>query len=72
MIFNKRDALFENYRQLVERLSEAAIGLKAGQRTAAFEALYKESEQIRSECEKGRCEKATATRRIVQSLVPRH
>jgi len=43
MIFNKRDALFENYRQLVEGLSEAVIGLKAGPRTAAFEALYKES-----------------------------
>ena len=56
MICNKRDVLFENYRQLVERLSEAVTGLKAGQRTAAFEALYQESEQIRSECEKARCE----------------
>jgi hypothetical protein len=54
MICNKRDALFENYRQLVERLSESVIGLKAGQRTAAFEALYQESEQIRRECEQAR------------------
>ena len=54
MICNKRDVLFENYRQLVERLSESVIGLKAGQRTAAFEALYQESEQIRRECEQAR------------------
>jgi hypothetical protein len=55
MICNQRDTLFENYRQLVERLSESVIGLKTGQRTAAFEALYQESEQIRRECEKARC-----------------
>jgi hypothetical protein len=59
MICNKRDALFENYRQLVERLSESVIGLRVGQRTAAFEALYQESEQIRRECENARCELET-------------
>lgn len=56
MICNKRDALFENYRQLVERFSESVIGLRSGQRTAAFDALYQESEQIRRKCEDARSE----------------
>jgi hypothetical protein len=54
MVCPKRDILFEDYRQLVERLSETVMGLKAGQRTAAFNGLYQESEQIRRECEKVR------------------
>lgn len=54
MICNKRDLLFENYRHLVERLSETVITLKTGQRTAAFDAMYGESEEIRRECEKAR------------------
>ena len=54
MICNKRDTLFENYRHLVERLSESVIALKTGQRTAAFDVMYGESEEIRRECEKTR------------------
>jgi hypothetical protein len=54
MICTKRDALSDNYRRLVERLSEAVMGLKTGQRTAAFDKLYGESEEIRTECEKAR------------------
>ena len=54
MICTQRDMLFEDYRNLVERLSETVIVLKPGQRTAAFDVLYKESEKIRCQCEQAR------------------
>jgi hypothetical protein len=54
MICNKRDVLSENYRRLVERLSESVIGLKTGLRTAAFDALYFESEEVRHQCDEAR------------------
>lgn len=54
MICNKRDALFENYRQLVERLSESVIGLRSGQHSAAFDAMYQGTEDIRDKCDAAR------------------
>ena len=54
MICNKRDTLFESYRNLVERFSGSVLGLKSGQRTAAFNTIFQETEEIRRACDAAR------------------
>jgi len=56
MICAKRDEFFEDYRRGVERLATAVLALRAGRRTADFDAAYQESERVWSECERARRE----------------
>lgn len=48
---NKRDVLFEEYRNGVAQYSESVMALRAGSGAREFEELFRSSEQIRIACE---------------------
>jgi predicted secreted protein len=56
MLCRERDTLFENYRHLVERLSEVVMELRAGRGTAEFNEVYRISEAVRAACDDARLE----------------